>query len=182
MLLNLVTLELAAAAMVMSYLLNSGLKKLGLLVLFLVLVVMAVHMLTKILLLNLLRGWVLSLNTISLIREYQRLKDDEQKQLGWSAKRELAKINYHIHTDAIKQNLIPPQVTAKQKSFIYADEADLLNVALFGQTAKQWRQANPDLKDNIREITRRSISSFVCLIWRISTLCLSMTNYLKVNA
>ena len=63
-----------------------------------------------------------------LIREYQRLKEEEQKQLGWSAKRELAKINYHIHTDAIKQNLIPPELTAAQKSFVYADEADMLNV------------------------------------------------------
>ena len=96
-----------------------------------------------------------------LIREYQRLKDEEQKQLGWSAKRELAKINYHIHTDAIKQNLIPPQVTAKQKSFIYADEADLLNVALFGKTARQWRDEHPDLKGNIRDYA--TINQLICL-------------------
>lgn len=96
-----------------------------------------------------------------LIREYQRLKDEEQKQLGWSAKRELAKINYRIHTDAIKQNLIPPTVTAQQKSLIYADEADLLNVALFGQTAREWRQANPHVKGNIRDYA--TINQLICL-------------------
>ena len=96
-----------------------------------------------------------------LIREYQRLKAQEQAQFGWSAKRELAKINYHIHTDAIKQNLIPPQVTAKQKSFIYADEADLLNVALFGKTARQWRDEHPDLKGNIRDYA--TINQLICL-------------------
>lgn len=67
-----------------------------------------------------------------LIEEFQRLKEEEQKHIGWSAKRELAKINYRIHTDAIKQNLIPPQITPKQASLIYADEADVLNVAMFG--------------------------------------------------
>lgn len=96
-----------------------------------------------------------------LIREYQRLKDEEQKQLGWSAKRELAKINYHIHTDAIKQNLIPPELTAKQKSFVYADEADLLNVAMFGLTAREWRDANPELKGNIRDYA--TINQLICL-------------------
>ena len=77
-----------------------------------------------------------------LIREYQRLKDEEQAKLGWSAKRELSKINYHIHTDAIKQNLLPPELTPQQKSFVYADEADMLNVAMFGMTAREWREAN----------------------------------------
>ncbi len=96
-----------------------------------------------------------------LIREYQRLKEEEQKQLGWSAKRELAKINYRIHTDAIKQNLIPPELTAAQKSFVYADEADMLNVAMFGITAKQWRDANPDLKGNIRDYA--TINQLICL-------------------
>jgi len=86
-----------------------------------------------------------------LITEFQRLKEVEQKQLGWSAKRELAKINYHIHTDAIKHNLIPEKLTPAQTSIIYANEADVLNVALFGVTAKQWRDANPDLKGNIRD-------------------------------
>ena len=96
-----------------------------------------------------------------LIREYQRLKDEEQAQLGWSAKRELAKINYRIHTDAIKQNLIPPELTPQQKSFVYADEADMLNVAMFGMTAKQWREANPDLKGNIRDYA--TINQLICL-------------------
>ena len=96
-----------------------------------------------------------------LIREYQRLKEEEQKQLGWSAKRELAKINYRIHTDAIKQNLIPPELTPAQKSFVYADEADMLNVAMFGITAKQWREANPELKGNIRDYA--TINQLICL-------------------
>lgn len=86
-----------------------------------------------------------------LIEEFQRLKTEEQQQLGWSAKRELSKINYCIHTDAIKQNLIPQEVTSVQASIIYANEADVLNVAMFGMTAKQWREANPELKGNIRD-------------------------------
>ena len=84
-----------------------------------------------------------------MIKEFQRLKAEEQKQLGWSAKRELAKINYRIHTDAIKQNLIPPELTPAQKSWVYADEADMLNVAMFGMTAKQWRDSHPDAKGDI---------------------------------
>jgi hypothetical protein len=86
-----------------------------------------------------------------LVTEFQRLKEDEQKLLGWSAKRELAKINYHIHTDAIKNNLIPAELTNAQTSVIYATEADVLNVALFGMTAKQWREENPELNGNIRD-------------------------------
>ena len=96
-----------------------------------------------------------------LIREYQRLKEEEQKQLGWSAKRELAKINYRIHTDAIKQNLIPPELTQQQKYFVYSDEADMLNVAMFGITAKQWREANPELTGNIRDYA--TINQLICL-------------------
>ena len=80
-----------------------------------------------------------------LINEFQRLKEEEQKQLGWSAKRELAKINYHIHTDAIKQNLIPQKLTVQQIVFVYASEADILNMALFGFTAQQWKNQNPTL-------------------------------------
>jgi hypothetical protein len=95
------------------------------------------------------------------IYEFQRLKDAEQKLLGWSAKRELAKINYHIHTDAIKQNLIPKELTPKQASVIYADEADVLNIALFGKTAKEWRNKNPDEKGNIRDYA--SINELICL-------------------
>lgn len=96
-----------------------------------------------------------------LITEFQRLKEEEQKQLGWTAKRELTKLNYRIHTDAIKQNLIPKELTPAETSIIYANEADVLNVALFGMTAKQWRESNPDLKGNIRDYA--SINELICL-------------------
>ena len=96
-----------------------------------------------------------------LIEEFQRLKTEEQQQLGWSAKRELSKINYRIHTEAIKQNLIPQEVTSVQASIIYANEADVLNVAMFGMTAKQWREANPELKGNIRDYA--TINELICL-------------------
>ena len=105
--------------------------------------------------------WISPEFKLYLIKEFQRLKEEEQRQLGWSAKRELAKINYRIHTDAIKQNLIPPELTAEQKSIVYADEADMLNVALFGMTAKQWRDANPGLKGNIRDYA--AINQLICL-------------------
>ena len=96
-----------------------------------------------------------------LIEEFQRLKADEQKQLAWSAKRELSKINYRIHTDAIKSHLIPEEVTKEQANIIYAEEADVLNVAMFGMTAKQWREANPELKGNIRDYA--TINELICL-------------------
>ena len=96
-----------------------------------------------------------------LIREFQRLKEDEQKAIGWSAKRELAKINYHIHTDAIKHNLIPAELTPLQTSIIYASEAEVLNMALFGMTAATWRETNPDLKGNIRDYA--TINELICL-------------------
>ena len=105
--------------------------------------------------------WISAEFKIYLIREFQRLKDAEQKLLGWSAKRELAKINYHIHTDAVKQNLVPKELTPKQASIIYADEADVLNIALFGITAKEWRDKNPDQKGNIRDYA--SINELICL-------------------
>lgn len=95
------------------------------------------------------------------IKEFQRLKEEEQRQLGWSAKRELTKINYKIHTDAIKRNIIPPEVTSQQASIIYANEADVLNVAMFGMTAKTWRDQNPCLKGNIRDYA--SINELICL-------------------
>jgi hypothetical protein len=98
---------------------------------------------------------------IYLIEEFQRLKEEEQKQIGWSAKRELAKINYHIHTDAVKQNLIPSELKPEQISIVYANEADVLNVSLFGITAKQWRDANLDLKGNIRDYA--TINELICL-------------------
>ena len=93
--------------------------------------------------------------------EFQRLKEQEQVQIKWSAKRELSKINYHIHTDAIKQNLIPKEVTPQQASKIYASEADILNVAMFGMTAVEWRELHPDLKGNIRDYA--SINELICL-------------------
>ena len=105
--------------------------------------------------------WISPRFQLLLIKEYQRLKQQEQAQIGWSAKRELAKINYRIHTDAIAQNLIPPAISEKQKSFIYADEADMLNVAMFGMTAKEWREQNPNLKGNIRDYA--SINQLICL-------------------
>ena len=105
--------------------------------------------------------WISPEFKVYLIREFQRLKDDEQKQLGWTAKRELSKINYRIHTDAIKQNLIPEEVTQEQASIIYAEEADVLNVAMFGITARQWRDAHPDMKGNIRDYA--SINELICL-------------------
>lgn len=105
--------------------------------------------------------WISPKFKIYIVKEFQRLKEEEQKQLGWSAKRELSKINYRIHTDAIKQNLIPSEVTRSQASLIYANEADILNVAMFGQTAKQWRESNPTLKGNIRDYA--SINELICL-------------------
>jgi hypothetical protein len=105
--------------------------------------------------------WISPEFKIYLILEFQRLKEAEQKQLGWSAKRELAKLNYHIQTDAIKQNLIPQELTPFQISNVYASKADVLNVALFGITAKQWREANPELKGNIRDYA--NINELICL-------------------
>ena len=106
-------------------------------------------------------SWVSPQFKLYLIREFQRLKDEEQKQLGWNAKRELSKINYRIHTDAIKRNLIPAEITKIQSSMIYADEADVLNVALFGKTASEWRTENPDLSGNIRD--HATINQLICL-------------------
>jgi hypothetical protein len=88
-----------------------------------------------------------------IIKEFQRLKEDENDRLklDWNLQRTLAKVNYHIHTDAIKENLIPKELTKTQVSYVYANEADMLNVALFGKTAKQWRDENPTAKGNIRD-------------------------------
>lgn len=105
--------------------------------------------------------WISAEFKIYLIKEFQRLKDEEQKQLGWDIKRNLTKINYRIHTDAIKENLIPENLSSKQISYVYASEADLLNVALFGKTAKQWKDENPDKKGNIRDYA--NVSQLVCL-------------------
>lgn len=106
-------------------------------------------------------SWISPKFKLYLIKEFQRLKDEEKKQLGWDIRRNLTKINYRIHTDAIKENLIPPALTAAQINLIYATEADVLNVALFGKTAKQWREQHPELKGNIRDYA--DISQLVCL-------------------
>ena len=105
--------------------------------------------------------WISPKFQLLLVKEYQRLKAEEQKMLGWTAKRELSKINYQIHTDAIKSHLIPEEITSAQASIIYAEEADVLNVAMFGMTAKQWREANPELKGNIRDYA--TINELICL-------------------
>ena len=106
-------------------------------------------------------SWISVEFRLYLVKEFQRLKTAEQQLIGWTAKRELSKINYRIHTDAIKQNLVPEEVSEKQVSFIYANEADVLNVALFGMTAKEWREANPTLKGNIRDYA--TINQLICL-------------------
>ena len=106
-------------------------------------------------------NWVSVEFELYLVMEFQRLKAKEQEQIGWTAKRELSKINYRIHTDAIKSHLIPEKVTTAQASIIYAEEADVLNVAMFGLTARQWREANPELKGNIRDYA--TVNELICL-------------------
>ncbi|HBF33539.1 TPA: DNA-binding protein [Candidatus Sumerlaeota bacterium] len=106
-------------------------------------------------------SWVSVEFKLYLIKEFQRLKEEELKQLGWDIRRNLTKINYRIHTDAIKQNLIPPELSVRQGSLIYASEADVLNMALFGMTAKDWREKNPGKKGNIRD--EADVSQLVCL-------------------
>jgi hypothetical protein len=98
-------------------------------------------------------SWISSEFKLYLITEFKRLKQDEQRRLSleWNLQRTLSKINYRIHTDSIREHIIPNIVTKEQISYTYAEEADLLNVALFGMTAKQWRDTNPDLKGNIRD-------------------------------
>lgn len=105
--------------------------------------------------------WISPEFKIYLIKEFERLKEEERRQLGWDIRRNLAKINYRIHTDAIQENLVPSELTANQVSLIYASEADILNMALFGMTAKQWRDSHPGLKGNIRDYA--DISQLVCL-------------------
>ena len=106
-------------------------------------------------------SWISVEFRLYLVKEFQRFKEEEQRLLGWTAKRELSKINYRIHTDAIKQHLIPEEVTPLQASIIYAEEADVLNVAMFGKTARQWREENPEQKGNIRDYA--SINELICL-------------------
>ena len=106
-------------------------------------------------------SWISPQFKLYLIKEFQRLKDQERKQLGWDIRRNLTKINYRIHTDAIKENLIPAELSKAQINNIYASEADILNMALFGMTAAQWRDKNPDNKGNIRDYA--NVSQLVCL-------------------
>lgn len=106
-------------------------------------------------------SWISVEFKLYLIKEFQRLKEEELRQLGWDIRRNLSKINYRIHTDAIQQNLVPPQLGPKQVNFVYASEADVLNMALFGMTAKQWRDANPGRSGNIRD--EANVSQLVCL-------------------
>ncbi len=105
--------------------------------------------------------WISAEFKIYLIKEFQRLKEIEQAQQGWDFRRSLTKINYRLHTDAIKENLIPPELTPQQTCLIYAAEADVLNMALFGSTAKEWRSANPDKQGNVRDYA--NVSQLVCL-------------------
>jgi len=106
-------------------------------------------------------SWISVEFKLYLIKEFQRLKEQEFQKLGWDIKRNLAKVNYFIHTDAIKENLIPDSLTPQQINFVYSSEADLLNIALFGITAKQWREANPELGGNMRD--HANVHQLVCL-------------------
>ena len=106
-------------------------------------------------------SWLSPQFKLYLLIEFQRLKEQEQAKLGWSAKRELAKINYHIHTSAVGRHLIPQKLSPDQARLVFASEADLLNVALFGMTAKQWRDANPNQEGNIRDYA--DINQLICL-------------------
>ncbi len=105
--------------------------------------------------------WISPKFKLLLIKEFERLKAEEQKQIGWNAKRELSKINYRIHTDAIKNNLVPKELTKNQINFVYAEEADVLNMALFGITAREWRAKNPKLDGNIRDYA--TMNELICL-------------------
>ncbi len=104
--------------------------------------------------------WISPKFKLLLIKEFERLKAEEQKQIGWNTKRELSKINYRIHTDAIKNNLVPKELTKNQINFVYAEEADVLTMALFGMTAKEWRTKNSNLDGNIRDYT--TINELIC--------------------
>jgi hypothetical protein len=126
--------------------------------------------------------WISPQFQLLLVKEFQRLKDDENQRLSleWNLQRTLSKINYRIHTDAIKEHIIPAAVTKEQMMYTYASEADLLNVALFGKTAGQWRSENPDVRGISATAQRWSIWWY-CPIWRASTLCSFVKACRKVN-
>ena len=107
-------------------------------------------------------SWISPEFKLYIVTEFKRLKQKEQKGLGWNLKRTLSKINYNIHTDAIKNNLIPKQVNQRQINMIYANEADIINVALFGMTAKEWRDKNSNKEGNIRDYA--NVAELVCLV------------------
>lgn len=106
-------------------------------------------------------SWISVEFELYIVKEFQRLKQEEQNKIGWSAKRELARINYHIHTDAVRNKLVPTEVSMSQKNTIYAEEADVLNVAIFGITAKEWRESNPNLNGNIRDYA--TVNELICI-------------------
>ncbi len=106
-------------------------------------------------------SWISPEFKLYLVKEFQRLKDEETRQLGWDLRRDLAKINYRIHTDAIKERLVPQELTRQQINVVYASEADMLNMALFGLTAQEWRLANHDKKGNMRDYA--NVAQLVCL-------------------
>ena len=106
-------------------------------------------------------SWISVEFELYIVKEFQRLKQEEQNKIGWSAKRELARINYHIHTDAVRNKLVPTEVSMSQKNTIYAEEADVLNVAIFGMTAKEWRESNPNLNGNIRDYA--TVNELICI-------------------
>lgn len=124
-------------------------------------------------------SWISVEFELYLIKEFQRLKILEQKELEWNAKRELAKINYHIHTDAIKEYIVP-SLNEKQLNFVYANETDLLNVALFGKTASEWKLQNPNLKGNIRNYASLE-QLLVMQIWKVSMLFLLSRDFHKAK-
>jgi hypothetical protein len=106
-------------------------------------------------------SWISVEFKLYLIKEFQRLKETERQTLGWDIRRNLARINYRIHTDAIQTHLVPPELDKAQTNLVYASEADVLNMALFGQTAAQWRAANPGAKGNVRD--QATSAQLVCL-------------------
>ena len=106
-------------------------------------------------------SWISVEFELYIVKEFQRLKQEEQNKIGWSAKRELARINYHIHTDAVRNKLVPTEVSMSQKNTIYAEEADVLNVAIFGMTAKEWRESNPNPNGNIRDYA--TVNELICI-------------------
>ena len=106
-------------------------------------------------------SWISVEFELYIVKEFQRLKQEEQNKIGWSAKRELARINYHIHTDAVRNKLVPTEVSMSQKNTIYAEEADVLNVAIFGMTVKEWRESNPNLNGNIRDYA--TVNELICI-------------------